>query len=116
MRYMKTTSAPMWIAALVLTFVAGGAVSLLAKEALSPNPPAATYPTNSIGLTYGEVDQLPLPDLVAVTTDDGQEGYAFSLQINGRPPEAGAQRGADLRRGVPVYDLDLTVQLGVLTL
>jgi hypothetical protein len=79
-------------------------------------PEVEVYPTNGIGLSYGQVDDLPLPDLVAITTDDGQDGYAFSLQLNGRPPIDGGTRDPQARREVPVYDLELQHVLGVRTL
>lgn len=73
-------------------------------------PPEGDYPVNSIGLTYGEIDDLPLPDLVLVTTADGIDGYTFALQLIGRPPDGENRRSTP--RTIPVYDVDLTEVLG----
>lgn len=78
----------------------------------SGSRPTQAYPVNSLNLTYGEIGQEPSPDLVLVTTRDGVEGYAFAIQINGRPRTDPGQDSMPSDREVPVYNRDLTEVLG----
>ncbi|MBG6055707.1 hypothetical protein IWX81_002130 [Salinibacterium sp. CAN_S4] len=104
---------PVIIAALVI----GVAVAAFTLGSVWQTPRASTgsYPVNSLGLTYGAIDDVPRPDLIAVTTDDGVDGYAFALQLLGRPPTTAAPTRSPGPRSVSVYDLSTETVLGVIT-
>lgn len=100
--------------------------------ATAPTAPAQTgeggiqsvekFPVNDSGQTYGLIDQGLLsdgsvrPQLVLVTTDTGEEGYAYYVELF---PAVAAKSPADAERlstdqpyEVPVYKVDGSTFIG----
>ncbi|MBS2939660.1 hypothetical protein KDN32_18120 [Nocardioides sp. J2M5] len=74
---------------------------------------------NAKGETYGVQRDGRSPDLLAVVTTDGRQGYAYVEELDGGPPptspaDALAQQEADagVRRSVPVYESDGETLIG----
>lgn len=88
--------------------------------------PVDKYPTNEAGQTYGFIDQGLIsddqqrPQLVMVTTDDGEDGFAYYLELF---PNAGVESPLEAEASnhpesysVPVYEVDGKTQIGFHTL
>jgi len=79
---------------------------------------------NAKGQTFGVQRDGKSPDLIAVVTTDGKQGYAYVKDLDGRwpvptsPADALAQQGADEGRSwsVPVYESDGETIIGEYTI
>lgn len=117
-------------AAIVGCSTAGFFVAMASAPTVSPKAPDVGspyavdhYPVNAQGQTYGMIDQGLAGDpearaeLIAVTTDDGKEGYAYGQDLFA-PVPSGPDEAATLSDEpyeVPVYELDGRTLIGVHT-
>jgi len=99
-------------------------LKVLSEAELSVSP-VDRFPVNAAGQTLGLVDQGLLTDhtaraeLILVTTDDGQDGYAYydellpGLNVSGEGNAGPASRGEPYE--VAVYEIDGTTVIGYQT-
>lgn len=83
----------------------------------------SAWGVNAKGETFGVQRNGKSPDLIAVVTTDGRQGYAYAEDLDARwpvptsPADALAQQQADegQERSVPVYESDGETLIGVYT-
>jgi len=105
----------------VVTVLFVGTAAVTATVA-SPDADPTTYEQNSSGRSYGTLptagvpDPREFPDLIAVTGEDGVEGYAYATDLFGNQPEPLTPEQAlsqnSLSHYVPVYASDGETILG----
>ncbi len=113
--------------------ILGGASIASALTSSSPEIPPASlsvgavdeFPVTDGGLSYGYVDQglrtdpSARADLVAVTTDAGQEGWAYFAELMpahvATTPEEARRLSTDEPYAVAVYELDGQTLIGYQT-
>jgi hypothetical protein len=80
----------------------------------------SAWGVNAKGETFGVQRHGRSPDLIAVVTTDGEQGYAYVTDLDGRwplpssPADALAQQDAEdgRSRSVPVYESDGETLIG----
>lgn len=87
--------------------------------------PVEKFPVNASGQTYGFIDQGLIsdpsirPQLVAVSTDEGKDGYAYYVELfpssTAKSPADAKALSTDQPYPVPVYEVDGKTVIGVHT-
>jgi len=114
-----------WVGVVAAAAVVAGVVGVIAfgvgrdqgreagqREALTS---PAEWEVNENNLTVGQAGDLgrfgQSPDLIAMTTQDGVEGYAYSIQVLLRAPNPPREFTPGSRE-IPIYDVSGTELLG----
>lgn len=105
------------------------AVILISRAGVSAKAEGSAFATNQNGLTYGSASDVATsdlePDLIAVVTTDGRDGYVYKEDLDEASAPAFSQDEAlakmrkkdslspeDAMISIPAYDVDGTTIIG----